>query len=224
MAQIVEQVTDRYDAVVGVDTHTDTHTAAVLDRFGAVLAQITVATDPDGLSRLLAWAAAHTPRHGRRLWAVEGTRAHGHGLSRLLTAAGEPSARHPNPPPAARRRGGKSDTLDAVDAARAVLACHRPRRRAPQPTDHREALRILLVCRRHHSDTRTATVNLFKVADPDRRRRPAPRPTRAVHHPPDPPTWPPSTHPRAPTCPPRNTSAAANWAPSPVTSTPSTPH
>nr|WTA70220.1 IS110 family transposase [Micromonospora sp. NBC_00855] len=163
MAQIVERVTDRYDVVVGVDTHTDTHTAAVLDRFGAVLAQVTVSTDADGLSRLVAFAAAHTPPDGRRLWAVEGTRAHGQGLCRLLSAAGEPVCEAPKPAPAARRRGGKSDQLDAVAAAHAVLALSTDHIAVPRSDGPREALRLLLVCRRHHSDARTATVNLVKA-------------------------------------------------------------
>ena len=33
---------------------------------------------------------------------------------------------------------------------------------APRVDGDREALRILHVCRRHYSDTRTATVKLFK--------------------------------------------------------------
>ena len=45
--------------------------------------------------------------------------------------------------------------------------------RHPAPTATREALRLLHVCRRHYSDTRTATVNLFKsvilTADDDLR-------------------------------------------------------
>lgn len=64
MARIVERVADRYDVVVGVDTHTDTHTAVVVDRLGGVLAQVTVSTDPDGLARLLDFAVAQTRRRG----------------------------------------------------------------------------------------------------------------------------------------------------------------
>ncbi|MEU1238719.1 IS110 family RNA-guided transposase [Micromonospora aurantiaca (nom. illeg.)] len=149
--------------VVGVDTHTDTHTAAVVDRLGGVLAQVTVSTDPDGLSRLLAFAVAHTPPQGRRLWAVEGTRSHGQGLCRLLTAADEPVCEAPKPPAAARRRGGKSDQLDAVAAAHTVLALPAERIAVPRSDGPREALRLLLICRRHHTDARTAAVNLVKA-------------------------------------------------------------
>ena len=41
-------------AVIGVDTHKHTHTAAVLDaRTGAVLARKTVSADPDRYAELL---------------------------------------------------------------------------------------------------------------------------------------------------------------------------
>jgi transposase len=152
-------VADQPDAVVGVDTHTDTHTAALLSPIGAVLAQLTVPADPTGYSQLLTWASRHAP--GPQLvWAVEGTRSHGVGLTRALHHADQVVLEAPQPAAGSRRRTGKSDALDAIAAARAVLAAdHRHTPRADGP---REALRILLTCRRHDTDTRTATVNLFK--------------------------------------------------------------
>lgn len=39
---------DTADAVIGVDTHTDTHTACLLDRLGRQLAVVTVAAGPQG--------------------------------------------------------------------------------------------------------------------------------------------------------------------------------
>jgi transposase len=155
-------IADVYDVVVGVDTHLDTNTAAVMDRLGAVHAQATAGTDPAGLAELLAFADAHTPAGARRLWAIDGTRAHGQGLTRLLQAGGENVAEAPKPAPAARRRGGKSDALDAVAAGRAVLAQPVEGIATPRADGPREALRMLLARRRHHSDTRTATVNLVK--------------------------------------------------------------
>ncbi|MEV0461304.1 IS110 family transposase [Catellatospora methionotrophica] len=153
-------VADRTSAVIGVDTHTDTHTAAVLTATGAVLAQTTVTTDPAGISRLLAWAADHAPNGW---WAVEGTRSHGHGLLRTLTAAGHTVLQAPPPTAATRRRAGKSDTLDAVAAAQIVLATTLDKVTVPRADGDREALRILLTCRRHHTQHRTATVNLLKA-------------------------------------------------------------
>jgi transposase len=47
---------DTTDAVIGIDTHTDTHTACLLDALGRQLAVITVAADRAGCQMLLAWA------------------------------------------------------------------------------------------------------------------------------------------------------------------------
>lgn len=159
---LAERLADRVDAVIGVDTHTDTHTAAVLTPVGTVLAELTVAATADGAATLLAWADQQSSGlgSGRRVWALDSARSHGVGLLRVLRAAGENALEAPKPATARRRRGGKSDALDAVHAARAVLAAEHLT--APRVDGDREALRVLHVCRRHYSDTRTATVNLFK--------------------------------------------------------------
>lgn len=49
------------DAVIGVDTHTDTHTACLLDRLGREIAAVTVPADPGGYAALIAWAGEHSP-------------------------------------------------------------------------------------------------------------------------------------------------------------------
>lgn len=150
---------DRVDVVVGVDTHTDTHTAALLTCVGKVLDQLTVTADAAGGAALLAWAH----RHGagaRRAWVIDGARSHGVGLTRQLHTAGEQVIEAARVGGQNRRRGGKSDALDAIHVARTALAATQVA--TPRSDSHREALRILYVCRRHYSDTRTATVNLFK--------------------------------------------------------------
>ncbi|GIJ30840.1 IS110 family transposase [Micromonospora qiuiae] len=127
----------------------------------------------DGAGVLLAWAGRQTTAlgTGRRAWALDGARCHGVGLLRVLRAAGEYVLEAPKPATGRRRRGGKSDALDAVHAARAVLAADHLA--TPRTDGDREALRLLHVCRRHYSDTRTATINLFKsvilTADDDLR-------------------------------------------------------
>src|SRR5215467_4251766 len=112
---------DAADGVIGVDTHTDTHTACLLDRLGRHLATITVPADLRGCAMLLAWAREQAP--GPRLvWAVEGTRSHGLGLLRVLQASGQTVAEAGRPARASKRPGGKSDPADALRAARAALA------------------------------------------------------------------------------------------------------
>jgi transposase len=127
--------------VVGVDTHRDSHTAAICDCRGHALAQLQVTADPGGYATLLAWARQAAADAGLR-WAVEGTRHYGLGLARDLAAAGEwveeiDSSRH-----AGKRRAGKSDAIDAVRAARELLA--RPAPAQMRCDGDREALRLLM--------------------------------------------------------------------------------
>lgn len=151
--------------VIGVDTHTDSHTAALVDELGAVIAQTELPATPAGYARLRDWAETLVPAGQRVFWAVEGTRSHGHGLVRHLRAAGHRVVEAAKPASSRHRRGGKSDDLDATHAAQAALAVERDptaRHAEPRADGPREALRMLLVTRRHDTDMRTATVNLFK--------------------------------------------------------------
>ena len=150
---------DSADAVIGVDTHTDTHTACLLDSAGRELATVTVEASPDGYAALLDWAVQQAP--GPRLtWAVEGCRSHGAGLLRCLLAAGQHVVEAGRPERVGRRPGGKSDPADARLAAREALAA--TVHAQPRGDGDREALRILLVAREHANSTRTAAINLFK--------------------------------------------------------------
>jgi transposase len=67
------------ELVIGVDTHADTHTAALVAvDTRALLATITVATDADGYTQLLELAERHG---GLRAWAIEGAGGYGAGLA-----------------------------------------------------------------------------------------------------------------------------------------------
>jgi transposase len=70
---------EQVDHVIGVDTHRDSNTAAILNTAGALQAQTTLATDAFGYRRLFAFARKHAP--GRRCWAIEGTGSFGAGLT-----------------------------------------------------------------------------------------------------------------------------------------------
>jgi len=67
----------RVDAVIGVDTHRDSHAAALLDPNGGVRATLEVPSDRAGHARLLQLAAAQAP--GRRVWRWKGPGAMGQG-------------------------------------------------------------------------------------------------------------------------------------------------
>lgn len=159
---VADTVAQRFDAVIGVDAHTDTHTAVVLGPIGAVQAQIVIPADAAGTGQLLAWAQTHAP--GRRLWAVDGTRSHGQGMTKALLADGQQVVEAARPQAKNSRRGkGKSDALDAVTIARTTLATPIHKLAWPRADGTRETLRILLTYRRHLTDTRTATANMFKA-------------------------------------------------------------
>jgi transposase len=79
---------DQADHVLGIDTHRDSHSAAILAADTAVVqGQITVAANERGYRRLLRFARESAP--GRRAWAVEGTGSHGAGLTVFLQREGE---------------------------------------------------------------------------------------------------------------------------------------
>ena len=80
-------VADLVDAVIGADTHRDTHTLEMCSPSGVTLATITVPNTDAGFTDVLTWVAEHAP--GPQIAAgVEGTRSYGIGLSRVLSAAG----------------------------------------------------------------------------------------------------------------------------------------
>jgi transposase len=151
---------DRVDAVIGVDTHTDTHTAAICDARGGVLATLTVATTAAGYTALLDALLAHAP--GPRLaWAIEGTGSYGAGLTELLLAS---DAEVIEVRAARRRRGqGKNDTIDAIAIARAALAQTELEHARPRTGTVREALRLLATSRAADVATRTSLINRLKA-------------------------------------------------------------
>ena len=103
----------------GVDTHTDVHVAAVVDNTGRILGSDSFPTTSASFRRLLAWMQHHGTigKIG-----VEGTGAYGAGLARFLADAGIEVVEVDRPNRQLRRSRGKSDTIDAEHAARAVLS------------------------------------------------------------------------------------------------------
>jgi transposase len=51
------------DAVVGVDTHRDTHQVEIADRHGTPIAICSITNDTTGYAQLLAWIFDHAPAH-----------------------------------------------------------------------------------------------------------------------------------------------------------------
>jgi transposase len=170
------------DLIIGVDTHLDTHTAAICDAHGRVLSQLQVPATAAGYGQLLAWAQSDAGDR-RVAWAVEGTRHYGLGLARYLTARGGQVPEIDGTRHIGKRRAGKSDPIDAVRAARELLA--RPAPAQMRADGDREALRLLMIDRdnaiQSAKTARTALAAVLVTAPPPLREqlRPLPRERRA---------------------------------------------
>ncbi len=142
----------------GVDTHLDVHVAAALDANGGVLGVESFPTTPDGFTALHGWLCGFgsLDRVG-----VEGTGAYGAGLARFLCRVGVAVIEVDRPSRQARRRHGKSDTIDAVEAARAALSGH-ARAVAKTADGNVEAIRVLLIAYRSGRDARIACLNQLR--------------------------------------------------------------
>lgn len=150
---------DQIEVAAGVDTHQDTHTAAVIDTAGRLLGHRQFRADAAGYSDLLAWLCSFGLL---RVVGIEGTGAYGAGLARHLQALGVAMLEIDRPDRKTRRSAGKSDPIDAEAAARAALA--RVRTGVPKRRDgHVEALRNLRVARRSAVDQRADCMRRIKT-------------------------------------------------------------
>jgi transposase len=75
------------DAVIGIDTHRDTHEVEIADAAGRPIAVMRIGNDSGGFAQLLA-AIAEVAPGPRVAVCIEGTRSYGIGLAR---AAGDRS-------------------------------------------------------------------------------------------------------------------------------------
>ena len=128
----------------GIDTHGEVHVAAVLDEIGGLLGTESFPADPNGYSDLLTWLESFgdVTKVG-----VEGTGSYGAGIARFLTRTGIHVVEVDRQNRQARRQSGKSDPLDAVEAARAALS-GRAHGRAKSRDGSVEAIRVLVVAKR----------------------------------------------------------------------------
>src|SRR4051795_1540294 len=123
----VPMLAEVVDAVVGVDTHRDTHEVEIASPNGVPIARCSIRNDSTGYAQLLAWIVDHAP--GPRLVAsIEGSRRHGHGVAR---------------PGGGRRDGGQPQLGDRAvpRAARARPTGPRVRATAAQRTPRQGQVR-----------------------------------------------------------------------------------
>lgn len=144
--------------VAGVDTHKDTHHAAVLDSNGQVLGDAPFPVTAAGYQALLGWVGQFgvIDRVG-----VELTGSYGAALTRHLIEAGVEVVEVNTTDKVTRARRGKDDRIDAVAAAQKVLAgmaTATPR----DSTGVVESIRMLTVVRDSAVRGRTQALNQLK--------------------------------------------------------------
>jgi len=158
----IEEAPQLWDALVGGDTHRDTHQLEMLSALGIVISTITIENDADGYEQAIAWITEHAPGP-RVLIGLEGTRSYGVGLSRALQVAGLEVVEVEQPSKTERRGRGKSDPIDAHHAALQVLRMPLDRKMLPRSDGDREAMRILLIARNEISTIRTGQINRLRA-------------------------------------------------------------
>jgi transposase len=150
---------EQTDYVIGVDTHRDRHSAAILASSGGLVDESSARADRAGYAALLEWARRQAA--GRRVWAIEGTGSYGAGLTSFLDRHGERTIEIGRRVRRAGPSRAKSDPLDAIEAAREALS--QPRPAAPRAAGEREALRVLVNTREGAVLARTAAINQLRA-------------------------------------------------------------
>src|SRR6516164_4144522 len=150
------------DAVIGIDTHGDTHEVEIADKTGTPVARLRIGNDTDGFAQLLA-AIAEVAPGPRVAVCMEGSRSYGIGLARALAAAGLLVIECEQPARRQRRGKGKSDPIDAHLAVLAALRLNAGRLPVPRADGDREALRILLVARQEITEASTAQAGRLRA-------------------------------------------------------------
>lgn len=163
---------DEVAFVIGVDTHADTHTLALVDaRTQRTRSNPTIPATRRGYRQALRLAKRQAP--GRRAWALEGSGSYGAGLARFLSERGEQVLEVERPSREGRRGRLKSDELDAERAAHAVVSGTAGA--TPRLGSENQALRALLVTREGAVVACTAALNqlraLIVIAPPELRER-----------------------------------------------------
>lgn len=146
-------MTVHLDRTSSVDTHADTIHVAAINELGRDLGDCEFPTTPAGYRDALDFLYAFGEVS---CLGIEGTSSFGTGLTRAAKNAGIAVREVIRPERAVRRQQGKSDPIDAYQAARAVLS---GRAQSPPKDQDIEALRSLLNTRRSAVKARTAAMN-----------------------------------------------------------------
>ena len=142
------------EVTVGVDNHADTHHVALINENGKHLGDAKFLATGTGYRAIVGYITGHGPVS---TVGVEGTGSYGAELTRHLVKEGFRVEEVNRPNRQERRLRGKSDPLDAYQAAHAVLAgrgISTPKSR----NGYVEALRVLRTARKSAIKARTAVL------------------------------------------------------------------
>src|SRR5580693_3521745 len=142
---------------VGVDTHKHEHLARALDGLGQLLGGLTVDASLAGYTQLVQWLRTLGEDV---LVGIEGAGSYGAGLCEYLLAEGIAVVEVERPRRQDRRRG-KSDEIDALMAAKKVLA--NDGLSTPRAGGTRQAIAALLVAQHSCVSERTRVLNQLQA-------------------------------------------------------------
>lgn len=155
-------VAEKYDFVVGIDTHSRTHTYAIVDTTtGARVGCEAFPVTKPGMSRAIAWIRRNTT--GEILAAIEGTNSYGSSIRRALIVEGVRVVEVKPPRKKTRHGVGKSDPIDAFAAATSILGQETDLLLRPRRDGERAAISVLLAARRRADHQRTANRNALNA-------------------------------------------------------------
>lgn len=145
--------------ILGVDTHLDVHVGAIISYSGSLLGTRSISVNTHGYEDLLHWAT----QFGQLQTAgIEGTGTYGAELCRYLQSKSITVIEVNRPDRSKRRMHGKSDPLDAENAARAVLAGTATA--IPKNKNGAcEAIRMVSVARRSTVKAKTQAMNQIRA-------------------------------------------------------------
>lgn len=141
---------------VGVDTHKDTHVVSALDQLGQLLGELTIEASAVGYGELVAWTRA---LGDDIVIGIEGAGSYGAGLCEHLKRKGLRVFEVERP--RRRERRGKSDRIDALAAAKRVLAAEGLS--TPRGGGIRRGLGALLAVQRACVGERTRLLNQLQA-------------------------------------------------------------
>lgn len=142
---------------VGVDTHKHEHLARALDGLGQLLGGLTIDASLTGYTQLVQWLRT---LEEDVVVGIEGAGSYGAGLCEYLLAEGITVVEVERPRREDRRRG-KSDEIDALMAAKKVLA--NDGLSTPRAGGTRQALAALLIAQRSCVGERTRVLNQLQA-------------------------------------------------------------